>query len=518
MRGPEGRAEGAPWTSLFSTPDRCPANCALMDKAAFLKVASQFRLGHLTTEQAHPETLGLADWAQRSLPRAISAFHKVDCLAMEALSHRLEPLVRLVSSMRQTLEANGRIFLCGCGATGRLALSLEALARQNWLGKKDPDRVLGFMAGGDAALIRSLEAFEDFPGLGKRQLLENGFGENDLLLAITEGGETPFVIGACEAAAEIAVRHPWFLFCNKVEELAASLERSRAILENDRVEAFCLEVGPMALAGSTRLQATTVQMLVAGAALSEALGHERAADLIAAFKDLILAGEPQFLDPFIESEARLLQQGDHLLYMTEAYGVTVLTDTTERSPTFSIPPFESRDQPEVPSSPWYLSLPETDTAETAWRKLLGRDPRTLEWPELDGRGSRSYLLSHDISGQAAVWRRARCPDTRQVPFLVHGRGPVLELGSQRVSLGLGDAPVLLQHLALKCRLNLHSTLVMGRLGRYESNLMTWVRPANYKLIDRAARYRQIKHKQETGIDLAYGEAVDTVFADLENRR
>jgi N-acetylmuramic acid 6-phosphate etherase len=32
---------------------------------------------------------------------------------------------------------------------------------------------------------------------------------------------------------------------------------------------------------------------------------------------------------------------------------------------------------------------------------------------------------------------------------------------------------------------------MGRLGRYEDNVMTWVRPANNKLIDRAIRY--IRH-------------------------
>ena len=41
---------------------------------------------------------------------------------------------------------------------------------------------------------------------------------------------------------------------------------------------------------------------------------------------------------------------------------------------------------------------------------------------------------------------------------------------------------------LKMLLNQHSTLVMGRLGRYESNIMTWVSPNNGKLVDRAARY------------------------------
>ena len=47
-----------------------------------------------------------------------------------------------------------------------------------------------------------------------------------------------------------------------------------------------------------------------------------------------------------------------------------------------------------------------------------------------------------------------------------------------------------------------STLVMGRLNRYEGNLMTWVRPSNYKLIDRTIRYVDYilkhKHKKEVG--------------------
>ena len=48
--------------------------------------------------------------------------------------------------------------MCGCGATGRLALVLETLWRQetqeiypDWY-----DRTIAFMAGGDAALIKSV--------------------------------------------------------------------------------------------------------------------------------------------------------------------------------------------------------------------------------------------------------------------------------------------------------------------------------------------------------------------------
>jgi len=41
---------------------------------------------------------------------------------------------------------------------------------------------------------------------------------------------------------------------------------------------------------------------------------------------------------------------------------------------------------------------------------------------------------------------------------------------------------------VKLLLNTLSLLVMGRLDRYEGNVMTWVRASNGKLIDRTLRY------------------------------
>jgi N-acetylmuramic acid 6-phosphate etherase len=79
-------------------------------------------------------------------------------------------------------------------------------------------------------------------------------------------------------------------------------------------------------------------------------------------------------------------------------------------------------------------------------------------------------------------------------------------------LPLEGAPPLFQHLLLKQLLNIHSTLVMGRLGRYEGNLMTWVTPSNRKLIDRATRY--VKHLlADAGRSGAtYEEVVHRLFA------
>jgi N-acetylmuramic acid 6-phosphate etherase len=55
-------------------------------------------------------------------------------------------------------------------------------------------------------------------------------------------------------------------------------------------------------------------------------------------------------------------------------------------------------------------------------------------------------------------------------------------------------------------LNTHSTILMGRQNRYESNLMTWVRASNFKLIDRSVRYAKILLK-EKGIEADYNKLV-----------
>jgi N-acetylmuramic acid 6-phosphate etherase len=485
-----------------------------MELEVFLKVSGQFRLGELVTEQPHPLTTGLAESARNNLAAAIDAFHEVDLRMLGQLETCLDPLPELVAAMKRTLAGGGRIFIAGCGATGRLALSLETLAREDWLRAEDPDRIIGFMAGGDAALIRSIEAFEDYPEYGKRQLGELGFAAGDLLLAITEGGETPFVIGACLAAAEKSAEPPWFLFCNPPDLLGRLADRSREVLESARIRCLFLDTGPMALAGSTRLQATTAQMLVAGAALSEALGREPALELVERFSQTMQGHDPEILAPFIEAEAHVYENGDHVLYQTDRYGITVLTDTTERSPTFSLAPFESRRRPADAASWCYLSLPAASDSAEAWHALLHRAPRTLEWPDLAGKGSMENLLGHDISVAAPAWRKDRCPDKRQYPYLVAGTGPTLEFAGHSRNLGQDREPLLLRHLLLKCCLNLQSTLVMGRLGLFESNLMTRVRPSNYKLIDRAARHAQYHHVQKTGSPLPYEEAVRQVFASL----
>lgn len=487
---------------------------------AFLRTADLYRLGHLTTEQPHPLTRDLSRWAREDLARAVAALVEVDHLALARLAQAGDGLEELGRAVRETLRAGRRVFLCGCGATGRLSLTLESLWRRRCPGD---DRVHAFMAGGDVALVHALEGFEDHPEFGRRHLAAMGFAEGDLLIASTEGGETPFVIGATEAAAEVSSRPPWFLYCNPDAQLTRSVARFFRVAANPAIRRLCLDVGPMGLSGSTRMQASTVLQLAIGAALfCRGRGSVRRA--VAAFRELAEATEYWFIARFAEREAALYGAGDRVTYRVADFGITVFTDTTERAPTFSLMAFERNGEDRSKQSLCYIALEEAGRPDEAWARLLGREPRALEWLEVDARTSRSYLEGFDFSRAAVTRRKKTLPGRAHHEFRIQTADPsgplagiALRLGETAHLLPTPGQPDLFRHLLLKLVLNIHSTLVMGRLGRYEGNVMTWVRPSNGKLVDRAVRYVQSLLARE-GVTAGYETVVRRLFVEVGNMK
>lgn len=495
---------------------------AAREKArAFLETAHEFHLGDLPTEQAHPKTRNLSQLAKADQGAALDVFREVELDAYAKLRSRGEDLDRLTTAIRETLRSGGKIFLSGCGATGRLSLSIESLWRTLTKGNAAlDDRVIAFMAGGDYALVRSIESFEDHPEYGERQLLELGFRAGDLLLAVTEGGETPFVIGTAEAAARLAAggRKPWFLYCNPDEALERCAERSRRVLKNTSIEKLNLSVGPMAITGSTRLQATSVLMFAAGASLFFAAGLGRAPreeldGLLAAIQNADLRP----LIPLIEAETDAYARGDCCLHVSREHAMTVFTDVTERSPTFSLPAFENTaaggDQ--VPA--WtYLEVPGARSPGEAWRKILAREPRTLEWDGFAATYGSASLKGFDFSEGVAARRASYLGAKRQLRYEILGAGEEIEFRFEDEVARFARGPSLLaEHLLVKLLLNSVSTLVMGRLDRYEGNVMLWVKSSNNKLIDRSVRYIQNLLASSGARVPPYNEIVLELFFVLE---
>ncbi|MGD0756558.1 MAG: hypothetical protein ABR927_16020 [Bacteroidales bacterium] len=484
----------------------------------FLSVSSQYKLGKLITESSHPCTRDLSYLSLNNLSEAVVKLKELDNSTIKVLAEKLSQICYLKDIIKETLNSGNNIFFCGCGATGRLSLTIETLWRQVHQGEDVENRIFSFMAGGDVALIRSIENFEDFPQYGARQLQEAGFKDGDLLIGTTEGGETPFVIGAVEKAAEISKRKPFFLYCNPDDLLCEVAERSKRVIENRDIEKINLTVGPMAVTGSTRMQSSTILLAVAGIALfyydsaNEVIEHE-----INAFIKFWDSADINFIGKFIIRESECYMKGDFLLYETDnELGITVITDTTERSPTFSLYPFENVHEKDMNLSLCYLFLPDSNSSEEAWEKLLGRTPRTLEWPDINGIASGERLLGFDFSHNVLSRRASQLKSAIQHRFIIldnkGGINFVLDDESQYFVTPFSMP--LFKHLVLKMILNTHSTLVMGRMGRYEGNIMTYLRASNNKLIDRAIRYIDLILKTKK-INLAYNELAHAMFEMIE---
>lgn len=484
----------------------------------FLAIADDFKLGDLPTEMRHPKTGDLSHLAHHDLPAALTLLHSIDCDVIDKMvgyQPRLEPLH---AAIRDTLASGHRVFFYGCGATGRLSMSVEYLWR--YVHRNDQsmaDRALGFMSGGDLALVHSIENFEDHPEFGAQQVRDIGFGPHDLLVSTTEGGETPSVIGATEEAARISSRKPFFLYCNPEDILIRTVERSRRVITSDTIHSICLDVGPMYLSGSTRLQASTVLMLAAASALlgaSPALPAPHTPDLLAYMRAL----DTTWLAAFTAEEAHLYKQGDYLLYETVDHGITILTDTTERAPTFSLLGFENQNNAHRKPSLSYLRLPVAHDSASAWRAILLRDPITIEWDILREIAGRERLLGFDFSAQALAQRTALVAPRQLHRFVITREGDdlVFSLGDLTHRLNVAGLHPLHEHLVLKMLLNAHSTLVMGLMGRFESNVMTWVKPSNNKLIDRSIRYIQHLLAQDGITQYSYADICHQLFIEAEN--
>ena len=473
----------------------------------FIKISHQFKLGHLITESPHPRTTNLSSLAQENLKEGYDLLQSIDLEALRLMSHHDLAIFENSKIILDCLKNGNKVFLSGCGATGRLSLVIETLARQM---SHFPNQIISFMAGGDYALIKSVESFEDKVEYGQKQLMELGFCDGDILIAITEGGETPFVIATALQAAKVSSQPVFFVYCNPDESLRL-IERSNEVLNHPQIIKLNLTVGPMALTGSTRMQASTVQLMLVGLmVLFDWKNKQEVHEKIVKWISIISSLSYHHLVDLTEWETQETEQGRIINYLSHPQlAITVLTDTTERSPTFSQLPFENHHHPEQSPSLSYLFIPSENKAKSAWESLLQRPPRTLKWQELKVKIDDEELMGFDLSLEGLKKRKNSnlCSD------LVISRSEthlMMEFNGKKISFDLLRDHHLLDHLILKMLLNAHSTLLMGRKGFYQSNIMTWVKASNNKLIDRASRYVQYLGRIES-LNWDYEEVVRAII-------
>ena len=417
---------------------------------------SQFQLHTLLTEQRHPKTVSLSDRTAADTAEGVRMLLGVDgdiAATLAAIARdpeRIGPVRRLTDAFEAAILARRKIYIYGCGATGRLAKQMEsAFWRPFWTRLKsekglwakcsntlDPaveEALIGEMTGADRALISSLEGFEDLQLIGRLQLGDRSVRAGDVVVAVTEGGETSSVIGTIRAALEAEKarsgyspensRTRLFFVYNNPDDLLRPFERSRIVLNEPGITKINLTTGPQAITGSTRMQATTIETFVVGCALETAvervlrtmlskkeaarLGFERETtieDRLAAFAPILSeisrnAGE---ISRLTDLEARTYSAGRFSTYFAREGLITVFIDSTERSPTFRLVPLDTVREPQRKC--WIQVWTDAPDAVSAWKAFLGRpfrglDPAVYRKP-FEGQIDDPYLRDKAVSSLA----------------------------------------------------------------------------------------------------------------------
>jgi len=392
----------------------------------YVKNKTQFQLHTLITEQRHPKTWDLSERIQKDCKHGLGMLFSVDediVEKLEALARDKETLEQAAQAVEQALLSKQKIYIYGCGATGRLAKQMESTfwrpfwqeakkKRRIWskvkrhLGESIENQLIGEMTGGDRALISSLEGFEDLLLIGRLQLEDRKVEKGDVVICVTEGGETSSVIGTILAALdqwrtadsydpEETKKKLYFIYNNPDEKLRP-FDRSRKVLDEPGITKINLTTGPQSITGSTRMQATTIETFVVGNILQQAL--DRTLRKFLSRKEMAALGfksELRLEDKLKEfsyilgqvkanlSDIAKFTELEALTYMTENFStyfaqkglITVFIDSTERSPTFRLFPLDT--VKEAKRKSWIQVWTPAADLQDAWQAFLGRPFRGL---------------------------------------------------------------------------------------------------------------------------------------------
>lgn len=199
----------------------------------------------LVTESRNPAS---EDLDRLSALEIVQLMGAEDRRATEAVAGEAAAIARAVEVIAARLEREGRLIYVGAGTSGRLGV-LDAVECPPTFCTA-PDRVVGVIAGGTAALTRSVEGAEDDPEAGRRDLDALATCERDVVVGIAASGRTPYVLGAVARGREVGAATIG-LSCNPNSPLALQAEL-----------AITPVVGPEVVSGSTRLKAGTATKMV----------------------------------------------------------------------------------------------------------------------------------------------------------------------------------------------------------------------------------------------------------------
>lgn len=196
----------------------------------------------MSTEAMSPRYLGIDTWSTGDI---LDAMIEGQLAAVAAARAALPALGAAAEAAVPRLRRGGRLIYVGAGTSGRIAIQdgAELPPTFDW----PVDRLVLLMAGGDRAILRSVEGAEDDEEAAAAAVAAQRIGPDDVVIALAASGTTRYTrrvqaLARAAGALTIAVAN------NKAAPLLAEAERP-----------VLIETGAEVIAGSTRMKAGTAQ-------------------------------------------------------------------------------------------------------------------------------------------------------------------------------------------------------------------------------------------------------------------
>jgi N-acetylmuramic acid 6-phosphate etherase len=202
-------------------------------------------LPSLTTEQQNSASRALDTKSALEIATIINA---EDAKVAPAVQKALPQIAEAIDAIANALSRGGRLIYIGAGTSGRIAALDAAECPPTF--STDPKMVQFVIAGGEKALGRAVEANEDSPKLGQRDIAKVRPGKKDVVIGIAASGRTPYTVAAVEYAKKKGAKTVG-VSCNAGSPLANAADI-----------AITAEVGPEVVSGSTRMKAGTAQKMI----------------------------------------------------------------------------------------------------------------------------------------------------------------------------------------------------------------------------------------------------------------
>ncbi|WBP84291.1 N-acetylmuramic acid 6-phosphate etherase [Mycoplasmopsis edwardii] len=182
-----------------------------------------------------------------SIKNLVNLFNETNLEVHQALKNIEGDLELIIQKIIKTIQNRGRVIYVGAGSSGRIGLldALDVLPtfnEENWFTYS--------MAGGNQAVLKSLEGFEDDYQLGFNDAKRMNVNQKDLIVGLSASGNTKYIkgffdFGKSQNAYNVLIENKRGGACEGVSDFILFVDTGKEIID-----------------GSTRLKAATAQKLI----------------------------------------------------------------------------------------------------------------------------------------------------------------------------------------------------------------------------------------------------------------